>query len=113
VSDRIVAQLSEDWRVIEDPLQWILQRKKGNPRKKNLGWTNRSFSRTREALLQCISEYCGDVDPAALAQLRALPNWYVGWDRENLDAHGTSKARHEAIADALATKSSEALDTDE
>jgi hypothetical protein len=30
-SNRLVAQLNTTWRVIDDPLQWILQRKKGNP----------------------------------------------------------------------------------
>jgi hypothetical protein len=47
-SNRLVVQLSVDWRVVEDPLQWILQRKKGNPRAKNSGWQNRSFCRTRD-----------------------------------------------------------------
>ena len=37
-SDRLVAQLNSTWRVVDDPLQWILQRKKGNPRDKNSGW---------------------------------------------------------------------------
>jgi len=28
----IVAQLNATWRVVDDPLQWVLQRTKGNPR---------------------------------------------------------------------------------
>src|SRR5262245_57424372 len=51
-SNRLVAQLNETWRVVDDPLQWILQRRKGNPRSRNSGWKNRSFCRTREALLR-------------------------------------------------------------
>ena len=31
-SSRLLAHLNENWRVVDDPLQWILQRRKGNPR---------------------------------------------------------------------------------
>jgi hypothetical protein len=90
-SNRLVAQLNANWRVVDDPLQWILQRRKGNPRKKNTGWRSRSFCRTRGALLCCIREYCclpdhgalrcieeyRGVDAAALQQIRALPEWHI------------------------------------
>ena len=86
-SNRLIVQLNASWRVIDDPLQWILQRRKGNPRKKNSGWRSRSFCRTREGLLCCIREYCCSpdqgqsrcireyhgVDDAALQQICALP----------------------------------------
>jgi hypothetical protein len=72
-SNRLVAQLNANWRVADDPLQWILQRRKGNPRDKNPGWRDRSFCRAREGLLRCVAQYCGEVDPLALAQLAALP----------------------------------------
>jgi hypothetical protein len=71
-SNRLVAQLNTTWRVVDDPPQWILQRKKGNPRKKNSGWRSRSFCTTRGALLRCVREYCGDVDTTALVKLAAL-----------------------------------------
>jgi hypothetical protein len=58
----------------------MLQQKKGNPRKKNFGWQNRSFCRTREGLLRCIREYCGEVDADGLAKLHALPDSHL--DRE-------------------------------
>ena len=35
-SNRLVAQLNANWRVVDDPLQWKLQRKKGNPRTEEL-----------------------------------------------------------------------------
>jgi hypothetical protein len=76
----LLAQLNANWRVVDDPLQWILQRKKGNPRKKNYGWRNRSFCRTREGLLGCVREYCGDVDAGAQAQLEALPDYHPDWE---------------------------------
>ena len=71
-SNRLIGQLNTNWRVVDDPLQWILQRKKGNPRKKNSGWKDRSFCTTREGLLRCVREYCGKVDQSALADLQEL-----------------------------------------
>jgi hypothetical protein len=74
-SNRLIAQLNTNWRVVDDPLQWILQRRKGNPRKKNSGWQDRSFCTTREGLLRCVCETCGEVDDEALAHIRALPEF--------------------------------------
>ena len=71
--DRLVAQLNANWQVVNDPLQWILQRRKGNSRTKSSGWRNRSFFRTRPALLRCIRDYCGHVDADALAKVSTLP----------------------------------------
>jgi hypothetical protein len=77
-SNRLIAQLNRNWRVVDDPLQWILQRRKGNPRKRNSGWQDRSFCTTREGLLRCVRETCGEVDDKALAHLRALPEFHPG-----------------------------------
>ena len=88
-SNRLVAQLNATWRVVADPLQWRLQRKKGNPRTRNSGWQDRSFCTTREGLLRCVREYCGDVEPAALAKLTTLPEHYA---MQNLDVRGTDQA---------------------
>ena len=79
-SNRLLAQLNKNWRVVDDPLQWILQRRKGNPRKKNSGWQERSFCTTREGLMRCVREYCGEVDDKALAQLHALPDFHSDWE---------------------------------
>ena len=87
-SNRLVAQLA-NWRVVNDPLQWRLQRRKGNPRTRNSGWQDRSFCTTRKGLLRCVCEYCGDVEPAALAKLAALPEHY---EMQNLDVRGTDQA---------------------
>ena len=92
-SNRLIAQLNETWRVVDNPLQWILQRKKGSPRQKNSGWQSRSYCRTREGLLRCIRECCCSpdqgqlrciqqyrgVDAAALQQIRSLPEWHIDW----------------------------------
>ena len=76
-SNWLIAQLNSNWRVVDDPLQWILQRRKGNPRKRNSGWVDRSFCTTREGLLRCVREYCGEIDQNALADLRALSDYRV------------------------------------
>jgi hypothetical protein len=102
-SNRFVTQLNERWRVVDDPLQWVLQQRKGTPRKKNTGWQARSFCRTREGLLRCIRENCclpdqggsrcveeyRGVDGAALQQVRALPEWHADWD-ESIDGNAPS-----------------------
>lgn len=88
-SNRLVAQLNATWRVVADPLQWRLQRKKGNPRIRNSGWRDRSFCTTRDGLLRYVREYCGDVEPAALAKLTTLPEHYA---MQNLDVRGTDQA---------------------
>jgi hypothetical protein len=93
-SNQLVAQLNERWRVVDDPLQWKLQRKKGNARKKNSGWQDRSFCRTRDGLLRCVCEYCGEVEPAALAKLSALPQHHPDEDvsLRGIDCGATSAA---------------------
>ena len=112
-SNRLLAQLNTNWRVVDDPLQWILQRRKGNPRKKNSGWQGRSFCRTREALLRCVRQACEVVDPNALAKLHALPDWHQDWDGTNLDVHGTTRAQPDAVLEALADKALESSNADE
>jgi hypothetical protein len=130
-TNRLVAQLNERWRVVADPLQWILQRKKGNPRKKNSGWRGRSFCKMRDALLRCVREYCCSpdegalrsirehrgVDDAALQRICALPDWHPDWDRRNgprnLDVLGTDQGHAELQATPLLSQALEAPDADE
>jgi hypothetical protein len=96
--NRLITQLNEKWRVVDDPLQWILQQRKGNPRKKNSGWRDRSFCRTREGLSRCVRDYCGEIDAAAFAKLDALPDHYEDWRAiQNLDGRGTDQV-HGAMA---------------
>jgi len=65
---RFPVVLNTRWRVGDDPLQWLLQRREGDR------WRNRSFCRTREGLLRCVNEYCGIIDAEALKWLEALPD---------------------------------------
>ena len=73
-SSRLIAQLNENWRVVDDPLQWILQRRKGRPRAKNSGWQNRAYCSTREGLVRRIRPCCGEIDADAFAELQRLPD---------------------------------------
>ena len=67
-----IVRLNDLWRVVDDPLQWILVRR-GN-KNGNFGpWKARSFCTTRKVLLRCIREDCGDVDPAAVALIETWP----------------------------------------
>ena len=99
-SNGLIAQLNETWKVADHPLQWRLQRRKGNLRTKNSGWRDRSFCTTRKGLLGCVREYCSDVDPVALAKLIALPAHHA---IPNLDVRGTSHARVAEQAEGLAS----------
>ena len=65
-------KLNERWRIVDDPLQWILQRR-GHTNGKVGPWQARSFCTTRKALLRCIRKYYGDVDPAAVAYIETWP----------------------------------------
>jgi len=65
--------LNANWRVVDHPLQWIVQRRQGKPRDKNSGWCARLFFTTRGGLLSRLREYCGEVHPQALVKLEALP----------------------------------------
>ncbi len=71
-----LVKLSEKWRIVDDPHQWILQRR-GNTNGKFGPWQARSFCTTRTALLSNIRECRGDVDPAAVAFVSSWPEQHV------------------------------------
>jgi hypothetical protein len=117
-SNRLVVQLNLNWRVIDDPLQWILQRRKGNRRGKNTGWQSRSFCRTLDALLRCIREHCGEIDIEALAKLKSsLPDLHPDWDRRthrtNLDVRGTDRVQAEQQSEPLPAQGLEVCEADD
>ena len=69
----VLAQLNDNWRIVHHPAQWILQvyggvRYSGAPI-----WHGRSFCTTLTTLKRCVCEYCGDIEPDALAVISALP----------------------------------------
>lgn len=69
-SPGLVIDLSAEWRVVEDELQWILQYWR------TPSWRSRSFCRSRSGLERCIREYCGPVRHVALLEIEALPEWH-------------------------------------
>lgn len=78
---RLVTEFNDRWRVIDAPLQWILQVRKGRRSQKASGWRSRSFCSQRTSLLCCIRELCGLIDNDALAIIETLPDRHVDWDR--------------------------------
>jgi hypothetical protein len=98
LSNPLLAPLNASWRVVDDPMQWRLQQKKSEPRTRNSGWRDRSFCTTREGLLRCVREYCGEVESAALAALRTLPDQH---SMRNLDVRGTSYVQAEEQSEGL------------
>ncbi len=71
--------LKDRWRVVDDPLQWILEVRKGQAAKKSTGYRARSFCSSRTGLAQCIRDNCGDLYPDALAPIDLLPDLHEDW----------------------------------
>lgn len=72
--------LNNRWRVSDDPLQWILQRRAPSEsvaeRNSAPGWgryRSDSYCASRAGLERCIREKCGDVDFDALIRIGLLP----------------------------------------
>ena len=76
----VIAILNDRWRVIDDPLQWILEVRTGRPTKKATGWRGRSYCTQRSTLIRCIGKYCKEVDPAALEIIKKLPEKHIDYD---------------------------------
>ncbi len=89
MADRSVLQISREWRIAEDELQWMLQRcmnakRHADNRDDARNWCGRSFCRTRKALIRCMGEYIkleADEDPglieAAVARVQRFPEMHV------------------------------------
>lgn len=74
--------LNDRWRVADDPIQWILQYRRRNMvlsdgSENPKAWEGKHYCRTRDALLRCIREYAGEVDPMAVAVIDIWPDWHV------------------------------------
>lgn len=72
----VVATLNDRWRIADDPLQWILEKRRSGDE-----WRGRSFCRTKAALLRCICEHVeGDIDLVEFIKVSALPDWHSDWE---------------------------------
>lgn len=72
----VIALLNTRWRIVacRDGIQWILQhRASAKETYAGARWSNRSFCRTRAALIRDASQHAGEIWPAAMTILRALP----------------------------------------
>jgi hypothetical protein len=82
--------------------------RKGNQRTKNSGWRERSFCRTKDALLSCIHAYCGEIDADGLSKLSSLPDWHPdrdrGSQRTNLDVRETDQAHADEQSEFLVSQ---------
>ncbi len=70
------ARIDGAHRIVEDSLQWIVQRRKGNARDKNSGWASVRFHRERAALLLYVQTHFPDAT-AVTAAIQALPERHV------------------------------------
>ncbi len=89
MADRSVLQISREWRIAEDELQWMLQRcmnakRHADNRDDAQNWCGRAFCRTRKALLRCVREYVAlEADEvsglieAAVARVQCFPEMHV------------------------------------
>ena len=91
-------RLNSSWRVIDDPPQWTLQKRKGNPTAKSSGWVSAKFIRNRDHLLERIAEICGDVDPDAIATIMSWPTGYVQWKLSELQQSASPSAAPPVVA---------------
>ena len=74
-SKPVVAVLDDRRRVIDDGVQWILQKRHGRPTRKSTGWRGRSYCTSRKSLLDSVEKWCEPpIDPDALRNLQALPD---------------------------------------
>ncbi len=81
-SKPVVAILNDRWRVIDDGLQWVLQKRKGRPTPKSTGWRGRSYATSRTTLLDSVERRCGPVDLDALGVLMTLPDDHPSMTRQ-------------------------------
>ncbi len=78
--------LNDRWRVVDDPIQWILQQREGGkPRRRPDGsyrqpWRDRSFPTGRRLLKREIRHLCGEVDPETLRLVNRLPEKHPGFE---------------------------------
>ena len=84
-SKPVLAVLNDRWRVVDDRVQWVLQKRKGRPTPKSSGWRGRSYATSRGRLLDSIGRMCRPLDPAALRLLEGLPADHPGREASRHD----------------------------
>ena len=102
IGDIPFLQLSDNWRLASDPLQWVVQRrgsfdvKRGERR-----WNAVSFVATRrDILFRVLRELEAEVSPDAQAALDDLPQTFREWQKEH--AGNAARKRFKGGAGAVA-----------
>lgn len=76
--DRVIFQLSENWKLGFDPLQWIILRARN--RRGQREWRPVTFIPSKKLTLErCIAEKGIQPTPEARAKLDALPDTFKEW----------------------------------
>ncbi len=111
MTDSFLFQISRNWRIAEDELQWILQRCKNlkqytSERDHSENWRGRSFCRTRKTLIRCIREHVtlepgegDDLIEAAVARVERFPEMHVARP-EPLRGVGRRQSRGDEVGGA-------------
>jgi hypothetical protein len=68
-------ELGGRWRLIDEDIQWVLQRRKGRPRRKNPGWESIYYLRGKAGLLLHLDRL-GLTSFCPLSVLDHLPEWH-------------------------------------
>ena len=80
MTDRIFLQLSANWAVGYDHLQWIVMRAKTDKRKEGQSWRPIAFVvSSRAVLMRVLEEKDAEVTPEARAALDSLPDTFREW----------------------------------
>jgi hypothetical protein len=66
------------WRVVDDPLEWLLQRQQGRLPDGGPRWWDKLYVTSRHGLRLFIEERCGEVDPGALKVISKLSERHPG-----------------------------------
>ncbi len=95
IGDVPFLQLSDNWRLASDLLQWVVQRRRGKT------WAGVSFVATRrDILFRVLRELEAEVSPDAQAALDDLPQTFREWQKEH--AGNAARKRFKGGAGAVA-----------
>jgi hypothetical protein len=71
-------QLSTNWRIATDPMQWHVQKRKKT--KKGYDWKSLAFiGSNKEILLRCLQEKDAIIDKRGQTRLKKLPGTHKEW----------------------------------
>ena len=93
----LLIQLNANWRVADDPPQWTIEQRIGNPSARDSGWRARKFVRNTDHLLRCVGECATVGGPAAF--VNAVMDALKDHDVRNIDMPLLPDRVHKAITE--------------